>query len=201
VIRPILASKNYVAINAFGGPDSSCFGRGAQLSSGTLCTTLACANDLTPCRDALHVDSASARATTSSTRPASRLRGFVVHHSTSVTFPVLFLSSALRQTQDCLRNQNCDAANTHAGNAAAQKAWESVGGNSANNQALYNIAAEIVPILVQQSDGDPAKMQTILMKAETDPESFVNSLPLEIQEKIKNVAITADQNQFYGQKP
>jgi len=39
------------------------------------CTPLACANDLTPCRDALHFVYASATATTPSKRPGLRLRG------------------------------------------------------------------------------------------------------------------------------
>jgi hypothetical protein len=91
----------------------------------------------------------------------------------------------LQQTQECLRNQNCDSVNTDEGNAAVEKALEAVGGDAGNTQALYNIAAHIMPILVQQADGDPAKMQTILTKAQTDPGSFLNSLPSEIQEKIK----------------
>jgi hypothetical protein len=56
-------------------------------------------------------------------------------------------------------------------------------------------------VLAQQSGGDPTKMQTILMKAQTDPESFLNSLPSEIQTKIKNVAITIEKNPASGQKP
>ncbi|MEC4749072.1 hypothetical protein [Methylomicrobium sp. Wu6] len=108
---------------------------------------------------------------------------------------------ALQQTQECLRNQNCDSVNTDEGNAAVEKALEAAGGDAGNTQALYNIAADIMPILVQQADGDPANMQTILTKAQTDPESFLNSLPSEIQEKIKSVANTVEKNRTSGQKP
>ncbi|MGZ4956172.1 MAG: hypothetical protein ACXV8Q_13780 [Methylobacter sp.] len=96
------------------------------------------------------------------------------------------INSALLKTQDCLRNQNCDAAKTETGRAAEQKALEAVGGNAGNMQELYNISADIMPILLQQTGGDPAKMQALMLKAQTDPESFLNSLSPEVQAKIKN---------------
>lgn len=96
--------------------------------------------------------------------------------------------SALQQTQDCLKNKTCDAAKTEAGKAADKKALEAVAGNEAAQQELYNISAEIMPILVQQSGGDTAKMQELMQKAQTDPETFFNSLPAELQTKIKNAA-------------
>ncbi len=97
-------------------------------------------------------------------------------------------SSALQQTQDCLKNKTCDAAKTEAGKAANQKALEAVAGNVAAQQELYNISADIMPILVQQSGGDPAKMQALMQKAQTDPEGFYKSLPADIQAKIKATA-------------
>jgi hypothetical protein len=111
------------------------------------------------------------------------------------------ISSALQKTQDCLRNQNCDAAQTDAGKAADQKALEAVGGDAGNMQELYDISADIMSILTQQADGDPEKMQAIMQEAQTDPEGFLNSLPSEIQAKIKNAAYAAEQNQASGQKP
>lgn len=104
------------------------------------------------------------------------------------------VDSALQQTQDCLRNQNCDAAKSSAGQAADQKALEAVGGNASNKQELYNISADIMPILVQQTDGDPEKMQALMLKAQTDPEGFFNALPPDIKAKIKNLASTVEKN-------
>jgi hypothetical protein len=110
------------------------------------------------------------------------------------------ISSALQQTQDCLRNQNCDAAKTDdAGRAAVQKALEAVGGNAGNLQELYNISVDIMPILLQQAGGDPVKMQAIMLKAQTDPESFLNSLTPEVQAKIKNVSNVMERNKASGQ--
>ncbi len=103
--------------------------------------------------------------------------------------------SALQKTQGCLKNQYCDSAMTAAGKLADQKALEAVAGNSGNRQDLYNIAAEIMPILTQQAAEDPAKMQEILFKAQADPVKFLNSLPPDIQAKIKKVANAVDKNQ------
>ena len=47
----------------------------AHNSPSVRCALRACANDLTPCRDALHFDYASAIAPTPSKRPSLRLRG------------------------------------------------------------------------------------------------------------------------------
>jgi hypothetical protein len=112
------------------------------------------------------------------------------------------INSALQKTQDCLINQNCDPATTDAGKAADQKALEAVGGSALDKQELYNIAADIMPILVQQAGEDPTKMQAILLKAQADPVNFLNSLPPEIQVKIKNAANAVDKNQApIGQNP
>jgi hypothetical protein len=99
-------------------------------------------------------------------------------------------SSSLQQTQECLKNQNCESALSSAGQAADQKALEAVGGNAANKQELYNISAEIMPILIQQTDGDPVKMQALMQKALNDPEAFFNSLPADTRAKISNLANT-----------
>ena len=100
--------------------------------------------------------------------------------------------SALQKTQDCLRNQTCDAAKSSAGQAADQKALEAVGGNANNKQELYNISADIMPTLIQQTGGDPEKMQALMLKAQTDPEGFFNSLSPDAQAKIKNIANTVE---------
>lgn len=111
------------------------------------------------------------------------------------------MDSALQQTQDCLRQQNCASANTDAGKAAAQKALEAVDGNADNMQELYTISADIMPILLQQTGGDPAKMQAIMQNAQANPEAFLNSLPQAVQAKIKNAATTVEKSRASEQKP
>jgi len=111
------------------------------------------------------------------------------------------LTSALQKTEECLRRQNCDAATTDAGKEAGRKALAAVGGSVRDKQELYNMSADIMPILFQQAGGDPAKMQALLLKAQTDPESFLNSLSPELKAKIRNIAIEVEKNQTLGQKP
>lgn len=108
---------------------------------------------------------------------------------------------ALEKTQTCLRSQNCDSAKTDAGKEVDQKALDAVGGSSGSKQELYNISSDIMPILVQQADGDPMKLQAIVMKAQTDPEGFLNSLPPAVQAKIKGTASTVENNQAAGKRP
>ena len=85
--------------------------------------------------------------------------------------------------------------------AANQKALEAVGGNARDMQELYNISADVMAILEQQAGGDPAKMQALMLNAQTDPESFLNSLSPEIQAKIKNVSNAVEKNQALRKKP
>jgi hypothetical protein len=103
-------------------------------------------------------------------------------------------NTALQKTQDCLRNQNCESAKTPQGQAADQKALEAVGGNIQDKQQMYNISADIMPILMQQTGGDQQKMQVLMLKAQTDPEGFFNSLSPDAQAKIKSLAITVEKN-------
>jgi hypothetical protein len=103
--------------------------------------------------------------------------------------------SPLADTQNCLRNQNCESAQTEAGIAADQHALAAVGGNAANKQEVYDISADIMPYLVQQSGGDPNKMLIIIQKAQADPEGFMNSLPANVQTRIRSAALAMDKHQ------
>ena len=109
--------------------------------------------------------------------------------------------AALLKTQECLRNQNCDSANTNEGKSAEQQALDATAGNTNQSQELNNISADIMPFLLQQSAGDPAKMQALMLKAQTDPESFLNSLPPELQAKIQKVASDIEKNRTPRNSP
>lgn len=103
--------------------------------------------------------------------------------------------AALGETQDCLLKQNCDSMKTPAGMAADQRALAAVGGDANKKQDLYAISADIMPTLMQMTGGDPVKMQALMAKAETDPEGFFNSLPKDIQARIKNTAKSVEKKQ------
>ncbi len=85
------------------------------------------------------------------------------------------MDSALQNTQECLKNQNCDAAATGEGKAAAQNALAAVRGNNEKTKELYSISAELLPILLQQSGGDPANMQTIVDKDQAKPKHLLKT--------------------------
>jgi hypothetical protein len=111
------------------------------------------------------------------------------------------MDSALQSTQECLKNQNCDAAATGEGKVAAQNALAAVQGNSEKTKELYSISAQLLPILLQQSGGDPTTMQTIVHKAQANPEAFLQSLPADMQARIKKVANDLEKNQDTGLNP
>lgn len=117
---------------------------------------------------------------------------FLAFISFSKSYADEVTGDALQQTQDCLRAGNCETMNTNQGKAADQKALEAVGGDQAKKQELYNISADIMPWLTEQSKGDPGKMQEILLKAQTDPEGFYNSLPADVKSKISSTASSVE---------
>jgi hypothetical protein len=104
-------------------------------------------------------------------------------------------SLALKETQECLRKQNCASMTTDAGKAADRKVLDALGGDASKKQELYDISADILPILLQQAGGDPAKMLAILEKEQNNPEEFLKLLPLELQNRIKIAATGLEKDQ------
>jgi len=45
-------------------------------------------------------------------------------------------------------------------------------GSSENKEEIYGIAAQVMEKMTQEANGDPAKMQRLLMDAQTNPEAF-----------------------------
>lgn len=98
---------------------------------------------------------------------------------------------ALKDTQDLLRDksQRDELIKKDSKAKAADSRVNAVtGGDSINNQKLYDISADIMPSLLQAVGNDPNKAMELLQKAQTDPEGFYKSLPPEIREKIRGVA-------------
>jgi hypothetical protein len=111
------------------------------------------------------------------------------------------LNSALQKTQACLKNRNCDSLLSDAGKAADQNALAAVAGNADDQQKLYDLAAKVMPILTQQANGDPLKLQALLTKAQADPQGFINSLPPSLQAQLSNMAATLLKNQAPAHQP
>lgn len=109
---------------------------------------------------------------------------------------------AMKKTQDCLRNQTCETFKSAEGQKAEKKALESVNGDENRKQELFNISAEMMPILAEQAGGDdPSKMQEILMKAQQNPEEFFNSLPPHIRKQIQDMARKVEAERKPSSKP
>ena len=98
---------------------------------------------------------------------------------------------ALNDTQDLLRDKS-KREELMKKDSKAREADSKVnavtGGDSVNNQKLYDISADIMPSLMQTVGNDPTKAMELLQKAQTDPEGFYKSLPPEVRAKIRGVA-------------
>lgn len=71
---------------------------------------------------------------------------------------------------------------------AHQKVKDLTGGNQRQQQEIYSISAESFDAIVIQANGDPAKIQEILLKAQADPKGFLQSLPPEQRDRIRALA-------------
>lgn len=97
---------------------------------------------------------------------------------------------AKKQTSDMLRDpkQREQAVNENDKTKAAHKNMERVTGNPANTQKAYEISADIMDSMVNQTGGDPAQMQKILEEAQRDPEGFYKKLTPEQRKQIQELA-------------
>ncbi len=97
---------------------------------------------------------------------------------------------ALSKTQNLLRDSNArqgalDTKEAHEADKLAETT--ALGDPSAKNQ-VYNIAADLMPWLVAQTSGDPAKMMQLIMEAQKNPQAFLEKLPESERKKISNLS-------------
>ena len=101
------------------------------------------------------------------------------------------IKNALIETQKVLRSsserQDVISRDQKA-QQADQFASQAVGGDPALKNDVYNLSADILNHVMKVSGGDPAKAQTLLMKALKDPKQFMNSLPAAEQDKVREIA-------------
>ncbi|CAM5998653.1 unnamed protein product [Sphagnum balticum] len=89
-------------------------------------------------------------------------------------------ASALSQTQSLLTDPAARAnaaSQTQRGLSADQSLQSSVGNNPQATQGAYGLAADVFSQVVNQAQGDPAKMQEALDAYSRDPASFANNGP------------------------
>ena len=97
---------------------------------------------------------------------------------------------ALNQTQNLLKDaeqRNAVVKDSETAKKADEVAGTvSIGDANAKN-SIYEIAADVMPWLISQTEGDPAKMLLFLENAKKDPKAFFGSLPETERKKIQNL--------------
>jgi hypothetical protein len=98
---------------------------------------------------------------------------------------------AQQQTQDLLKNRD-EREKTSKSDPKAQKAIQDVknltGGDQKSEDDIYSLAADLMPVLVEKSNGDPNKMMKILEDAQKDPEAFAKSWTPEQRRKLQQIS-------------
>lgn len=97
---------------------------------------------------------------------------------------------ALAKTQNALRDPVQRQEEIKLGGKKAQEANDyakGVAGNSQNLDAMYEFAARVMPKLVQETNGDPDKMQALLADMQKDPSKFKSLLTPELQRELSSI--------------
>jgi hypothetical protein len=98
---------------------------------------------------------------------------------------------ALLNTQNLLKDPKLvesQALGTSAAKKADQAAGYTTMGNPTFKKEIYNITADLLPWLIEKTQGDPAKMIEILSEAQRNPASLkalYDSMPATEKAKIK----------------
>lgn len=71
---------------------------------------------------------------------------------------------------------------------ADEMAKKAMGGDDAKTDELYGIAASLLPWIMKESEGDPAKANALLLEATKDPKTFLQRLPASERAKIDDLA-------------
>ncbi len=98
---------------------------------------------------------------------------------------------ATEQTQDLLKNRE-DREKASKNDPKAQKAIQDVknitGGDKQSEEDIFGLASDLMPKLVEESNGDPEKMMKILEEAQKDPEKFAKRWSPEQRKKLKEIS-------------
>jgi hypothetical protein len=101
------------------------------------------------------------------------------------------MNDAIADTQRMLQDKSARDAqikkDPHA-QKADQDVSAAVGGSKEGSDKVYQMSAEILPMLSKQANGDPDKMAKLLEEAQKNPEKFYNSLSPELKDKVRDLA-------------
>jgi len=98
--------------------------------------------------------------------------------------------NALRQTLELLRNKNVRDQNVNSPDAKRVNDGldKMTGGNSALNEEMYSLAADIFETMYKEANGDPVKMQELLNNYLKNPDSFATKWTPEQKAKLKSIS-------------
>jgi len=98
---------------------------------------------------------------------------------------------ALEDTQAVLRNPTLRALQPEAQSpdgARLMQQIQALGGSAQDNEALFQIAAEVMGDITREAHGDPDQMQRILEDAKKNPQGFARRLSPKEQQEIRDLA-------------
>ena len=101
---------------------------------------------------------------------------------------------ALRKTQADLQNPDLmkQADGGPAQKAALQQIDKITKGDPKKQQQIQSLGSDIFGDIVKQTDGDPAKIQSLLMNAQANPSQFFQNLSPAQREQIQKMAAEID---------
>ena len=79
------------------------------------------------------------------------------------------------------------AAKENSAAASAHAEVQKLGG-AETQDAVYRLSAEVMQGMVQQTGGDPVKLQELVARAQKDPEAFARGLSPDIQARVRSIA-------------
>lgn len=101
------------------------------------------------------------------------------------------LDAAVSEAQALLKNENQRnelIKNNPKAQQADSFALQAVGGKTELKNEIYNISSDIFAVIEKQAQGNPEKMQELLLKALQNPSAFLKDLPAAEKAKIKDLA-------------
>lgn len=97
---------------------------------------------------------------------------------------------ALKNTQDLLKNptERQKALNTPAARQSVEQLKNLTGGDAQIEQEIWELSADLMPILLEESKGDPQKMTKLLQEMKANPLSFADKFSGAQKEKLRKIA-------------
>lgn len=110
---------------------------------------------------------------------------------------------ALKKVQGVLTNKGAreDAKKTDGNLQKVDNDIDALTSNPQNKEALYQAASKILGEVAKEANGDPQKMQELMIKAQKDPAAFLNSMSESNKKLIRSIAEDIEKTKVDSKKP